>query len=222
MTPETRIRRIAKPLVMLVSLGPLAWLVWLTVSGGLGVNPVEAINRFLGDWALRFLLLALAVTPLRGLTGWTVLVRFRRMLGLFAFFYVVLHLSSYLGVDQQFHWGAVFEDIVKRKYITIGMITFVLLVPLAVTSTKGWVKRLGARRWQRLHRLVYGAGVLGVFHFYMMTKADFREPPDLRRGSGISARLAARRAPPPQRYCARPRTPHAAGGMRSPLTNRTA
>ena len=171
-----RSRRIAKPLLFAVCLAPLAWLVWLGASGGLGANPIEATNRYLGDWALRFLLIALAVTPVREMFGLSGLARFRRMLGLFAFAYVCLHLSSYVGLDQFFDWKAIWADIVKRAYITVGMTAFVLLIPLAITSTKGWVKRLGGRRWQALHRVVYAAGVLGVVHFYMMVKADVREP----------------------------------------------
>ncbi len=176
MTPDQRLRWIAKPLVFTACLLPLAWLVWLTTSGGLGANPIEATNRFLGDWALRFLLIALAVTPLRIVSGRAAVVRFRRMLGLFAFAYAALHLSSYLVLDQFFDWPAVWKDIVKRWYITVGMTTFALLVPLAITSTKGMIKRLGGRRWQMLHRLVYAAGIGAVFHFYMMVKADVREP----------------------------------------------
>ncbi len=176
LTPEQRFRWIAKPLVFALCLTPLAWLAWLAWTAGLGANPIEATNRFLGDWALRFLLITLAVTPVRGLTGWVVLIRFRRMLGLFAFTYVVLHLSSYLVLDQFFDWREIWTDIVKRWYITVGMTSFVLLVPLAVTSTKGMVKRLGAKRWKKLHRLVYLVGCGGVFHFYMMVKADVREP----------------------------------------------
>jgi sulfoxide reductase heme-binding subunit YedZ len=176
MSADARRRWIAKPAVFVACLGPLAWLVWQVFTGGLGANPQEAMNRFLGDWALRFLLLALAVTPLRGLTGWGAVMRFRRMIGLFAFFYVVLHLTSYVVVDQTFDWPAIWADIVKRRYITVGMITFVLLLPLASTSTNGMVRRLGGRRWVRLHRLVYAAGVGGVFHFFMMVKADIREP----------------------------------------------
>ena len=176
MASDVRIRWIAKPVVFALCLVPLAWLLWRAVSGDLGANPVETVNRFLGDWALRYLLVALAVTPLKGLTGWTVVMRFRRMLGLFAFAYVVLHVTSYVAVDQVFDWREIWADIVKRRYITVGMITFALLLPLAATSTRGMVRRLGAKRWSRLHRLVYAAGVGGVFHFTMMVKADLREP----------------------------------------------
>jgi sulfoxide reductase heme-binding subunit YedZ len=176
LTKEQRIRWIAKPLVFVLCLTPLTWLGWQAFAGGLGANPIEAVNRFLGDWALRFLLISLAVTPLRAILGLPVLIRFRRMLGLFAFFYVTLHLSSYVGLDQFFAWGEIWADIVKRNYITVGMIAFALLVPLALTSTKSMIKRLGGRRWKKLHMLVYPAAILGVFHFLMMVKADIREP----------------------------------------------
>ncbi len=182
MTPENRIRWIAKPLFFALCLGPLAWLVWqiftggLTPAGGLGANPIEAINRYLGDWGLRFLLITLAITPLSGVIGWPTPIRFRRMLGLFAFAYAALHISSYTGLDQRFNWGDIWGDIVKRNYITVGMATFLMLVPLAATSTTGMVRRLGAARWLKLHRLIYVAGITGVFHFTMMIKADLREP----------------------------------------------
>ena len=182
MTPENRIRWIAKPMVFALCLGPMGWLVWqvssggLSPAGGLGANPIEAINRFLGDWALRFLLVTLAVTPLSGVIGRPTPIRFRRMLGLFAFAYATLHIFSYTGLDQRFDWGDIWADIVKRNYITVGMATFLMLVPLAVTSTKGMVRRIGGARWQKLHRLVYVAAIAGVFHFTMMVKADLREP----------------------------------------------
>ena len=128
-----------------------------------------------GDWGLRLLLLTLAVTPLRRLTGWGWLLRFRRMLGLFAFFYLSLHLVTYLWLDQFFDWAAILEDVAKRPYITAGFAAFLLLVPLALTSTRGMVRRLGWR-WQTLHRLIYPAAALGVLHFFWLTKADLREP----------------------------------------------
>ncbi len=182
MTPENRIRWIAKPLVFALCLGPLAWLMWqvftggLAPAGGLGANPIEAINRFLGDSVLRFLLITLAITPLNGVIGRPTPIRFRRMLGLFAFAYATLHISSYTGLDQRFDWGDIWGDIVKRNYITVGMATFLMLVPLAATSTKGMVRRLGGARWLKLHRLIYVAGITGVFHFSMIIKADLRDP----------------------------------------------
>ena len=129
----------------------------------------------LGLWAIRFLMLALAITPLRQLTGWNVLVRFRRMLGLYAFAYASLHLSAYLGLDLRGYWTQIFEDIAKRPYITVGFIAWLLLVPLAITSTTGWIKRLG-RNWARLHMLVYAVAVLAVLHFWWLVKSDIREP----------------------------------------------
>jgi len=176
MNPVARIRRIVKPLVFIFCLTPLAWLVWRGLSGGVGAHPIEAINRFLGDWAMRFLLVTLAVTPLRRLFGWSVLMRFRRMLGLFAFTFAALHLSSYVGLDQFFDWSEIWADIVKRNFITTGMIAFLLLLPLAATSSNAMIRRLGGKRWQRLHRLIYPATVAVIIHFYMMVKADVREP----------------------------------------------
>jgi sulfoxide reductase heme-binding subunit YedZ len=176
MIPVARIRRIVKPLVFIVCLTPLAWLVWRGLSGGLGANPIEAINRFLGDWAMRFILVTLAVTPLHRLFGWSVFMRFRRMFGLFAFTFATLHLISYVGLDQFFDWSEIWADIVKRNFITTGMIAFLLLLPLAATSSNAMIRRLGGKRWQRLHRLIYPATVAVIIHFYMMVKADVREP----------------------------------------------
>jgi len=182
MTRADAIKRAAKPVVFVACLGPLAWIAWAAIasgldpSGPLGANPIEYINRYLGDWAIRFLLGALAITPLRGITGWAAVMRFRRMIGLCAFFYVCLHLSSYIGLDQFFDWREIWNDIIKRNYITVGMVTFVLLAPLAATSTNAMVKRLGGKRWVNLHKLVYGAGILACFHFYMMRKGVQLEP----------------------------------------------
>lgn len=146
----------------------------------LGANPAEHITRTTGDWTLRFLLLTLAVTPLRKLTGWHALARFRRMLGLFAFFYGTVHLSSYLAFDHAFDHAfdllAIGNDIVKRPFITVGVATLLLMLPLAVTSTNAMVRRLGARRWLALHRLVYLIAPLGVLHFWWMVKKDITEP----------------------------------------------
>lgn len=165
-----------KPAAFAAALLPLAWLLWRAGFGSLGVNPVETINRYLGDWALRFLLIALAVTPVRQWTGWSALARLRRMMGLYAFFYVCLHLASYVGIDLFFDWSALWADVLKRNYITLGMIAVLLLVPLALTSTNAMIRRLGGARWRRLHLLVFPASILGVTHFWMMVKADIREP----------------------------------------------
>lgn len=176
MTTDTLIRRKLKPLVWVLSLAPLGWLAWLAYTDAMSANPIEFLNRYLGDWALRFLLITLAITPLRIITGWAQIIRFRRLLGLFAFFYVVLHLSSYIGVDQFFAWGEIWKDIVKRTYITVGMAGFILLLALAITSTKGMIKRLGGKNWNRLHKTVYAAGALGCLHFFMMRKGVQLEP----------------------------------------------
>lgn len=175
-SPVTKPDRWLKPLVFAICLLPLAWLGFRGFTGALGANPIEAVTRELGDWALRFILIALAVTPLRILTGWSTIGRLRRMLGLFAFFYVILHLSSYVGLDQFFFWSGIWQDIVKRVYITLGMAAVLMLTPLAITSTDKMIKRVGARRWRQLHRLVYPAAILGVVHFFMMIKADYTEP----------------------------------------------
>ena len=174
-TRPTRFPPYGKPLVFCVSLLPLAWLCWLAWQDELGANPVETLSHHTGDWSLRFLLLTLAVTPLRRLSGWNWLLKFRRMLGLFAFFYVCLHLGVYLIFDQFFDPSAILEDIAKRPYITVGFAGFLLLIPLAATSTNGMIKRLG-RNWQHLHRLVYLIGMLGVVHYWWLVKADISEP----------------------------------------------
>jgi sulfoxide reductase heme-binding subunit YedZ len=165
----------SKPLIFLLCLLPLCLLVLRTVNNDLGANPVEALTHDTGDWALRFLLIALAVTPLRMLTGRAWLIRYRRMLGLFAFFYALVHFAIYLWIDQSFLWSEIFADILKRPYITIGFAAFLILVPLALTSTKGMVRRLG-KRWISLHRLVYASALLAILHFIWLVKADYREP----------------------------------------------
>ncbi len=176
MTQIQWIRWVAKPVLFVLCSVPLVWLVWDGVTNNLGANPVETVRRYTGDWTLRFLLIALTVTPLRRLTGWHVVVRLRRMLGLFAFFYACLHFVSYIWLDQFFMWDAIIEDILDRPYITVGVASFLLLIPLAVTSTNGMVRRLGGRRWQRLHQLVYVIAVLGVIHFLWLVKSDISEP----------------------------------------------
>ena len=168
--------RLAKPLVFALCLLPLAWLAHKGWTAGFGAHPQEYVNRFLGDWALRFLLIALAVTPVREISGVAGLARFRRMLGLYAFFYVCLHVLSYVVATHFFDWTEIGKDILKRNYITVGMAVFLTLLPLAATSTAGMAKLLGAARWKKLHRLVYAAGIGGVVHFTMMVKADVREP----------------------------------------------
>ena len=167
--------RFGKPLVFLLCLTPLALLVWRALSDGLGANPVEAIVHFTGSWALRLLLVTLAVTPLRRLSGQPWLIRFRRMLGLFAFFYALLHFAAYLILDRALVWEDIITDLTKRPYILVGFTALLLLVPLAVTSTRGWIKRL-SRHWVTLHRIVYVIAILAVLHFLWLVKADTLEP----------------------------------------------
>ncbi len=165
-----------KPLLFGLALLPLALMGWDTVSGGLGANPIESLIRRNGDWALRFLLLTLTITPLRELSGWSGAIRLRRMIGLFAFFYATLHLAGYVVLEQFFDWPAMGADLLKRPYITLGMGCFLLLLPLAITSTNGMIRRLGGRRWRALHRLIYPAALLAVAHYFLLVKADLREP----------------------------------------------
>jgi len=167
------LKSIAKPAVFIVCLLPLAWLGYRGLTDGLGANPIEATIRYLGDWALRFVLIALAVTPLRIVTGWNAVTRFRRMLGLFAFTYALLHVLAYAGLDQLFDLAAIWKDILKRVYITIGMAALLMLLPLAITSTDAMVRRLGGRAWRHLHRLAYPAGIAAVIHYALMIKAGY-------------------------------------------------
>jgi sulfoxide reductase heme-binding subunit YedZ len=175
---DTRVRWLMKPVAHVLLLAPLAALGWaVIVDGGrsLGANPVAEMIHTLGLWGLRFLLLTLAITPLRQLTGWPHWLRFRRMIGLYAFAYLVLHLLAYAVVDQSLDWTILFEDVVKRPWITIGFAGILLLIPLAVTSTQGWMRRLG-RRWQRLHYAIYPATALGLWHFWWQVKRDVAQP----------------------------------------------
>jgi sulfoxide reductase heme-binding subunit YedZ len=170
--------RLTKPMVFVICLSPLVFLIAraFELAGlGLGANPIEELLHELGRWGLKFLLLTLAITPLRRLTGWNWLIGFRRMLGLFAFFYVVLHFTVYAYLDQGLDMATIGEDILKRPYITLGMAGLVMLIPLAVTSTRGMMRRLG-KRWQKLHRLVYVVAVVGVWHFYWQVKLDALDP----------------------------------------------
>lgn len=165
-----------KPLAFLLCLIPLAHLAWAFQHDDLGANPIEALTRGLGTWGLNFLLITLAVTPVRKLTGWHWLVRLRRMLGLYCFFYALLHWVSYLWLDQFFDWAEIGKDILKRPFITVGMLTFLLLVPLAVTSNAYAIRRLGGKRWQELHRTVYAIGILAVLHYTWLVKLDILKP----------------------------------------------
>lgn len=168
--------RFPKLVLFLNSLVPLTLLLWDVARHRVGANPLEFVTRTTGMLTLVFLLISLAVTPLRRITGLNWLVRFRRMLGLFAFFYGSLHLMTYIAFDRFFHLTSVPADIVKRPFIAIGFTAFVLMVPLAITSTDKMVKRLGGKRWALLHKVVYASGVLGVLHYYMLVKSDVRLP----------------------------------------------
>ncbi|MCU0965051.1 MAG: sulfoxide reductase heme-binding subunit YedZ [Burkholderiaceae bacterium] len=170
--------RAVKPLVFVLALGPLAWLLHGALTQGLGANPAEALMRGSGDWVLRFLCLTLAVTPLRQWTGWNALARLRRMLGLFAFFYAVLHFLCYAWLDMGFNLADIARDIPKRPFVLAGTLALLLMLPLAATSFNRAVKALGAARWKLLHRLVYAVVLLGLLHFFWMRSAknNFGEP----------------------------------------------
>lgn len=152
------------------------WNSWRGLAYNLGANPIEFITRNLGDWTLIFLMITLAVTPLRRLSGWQWLIKLRRMIGLFAFFYASLHFVTYIWLDQFFDLRDIVKDVIKRPFITVGFTAFLCLIPLAATSTNAMVKRLGGKRWQSLHRLVYGIAILGVVHYWWLVKKDIREP----------------------------------------------
>jgi len=166
----------AKVAVFLICLLPLAALVWRAIHNGLTANPIEFITHSTGDWTLRFLCMTLAITPLRKMFRQPNLIRFRRMLGLFAFFYGCLHFTTYIWLDKFFDLAEMGKDIAKRPYITLGFTAFVLLIPLAITSTAGWIRRLGGRRWQLLHRLIYVSAVAGVIHYYWLVKSAVLRP----------------------------------------------
>jgi len=172
---EPYFTRIFKPLLFVLLLAPALYYGWGLWQDELGANPLEAVIRGLGDWALRILLITLLMSPLRRLVNWAQALRLRRMLGLYAYFYVILHLLGYLWFDQFFDWEEIWFDILERPFITIGMVAVVLLIPLAITSTKGMIRRLG-KNWKRLHSLVYLISILAVIHFWWMVKLDITEP----------------------------------------------
>jgi sulfoxide reductase heme-binding subunit YedZ len=155
---------------------PAGWLGWRGWHEDLSANPIEFITRYTGDWTLRFLVITLAVTPLRKLLSLPDLIKFRRMIGLFAFFYGTLHFTTYIWLDKFFDVGEMLHDVAKRPFITAGFTAFVLMIPLAITSTKGWIRRMGGKRWQTLHRLVYVAAIAGVVHYYWLVKSSVRRP----------------------------------------------
>ncbi|MBL4801523.1 MAG: sulfoxide reductase heme-binding subunit YedZ [Emcibacter sp.] len=170
-----------KTFVHFLALMPAAWLIWQGwllydfQDNMLTANPIKFIHHYTGDWTIRFILLGLAITPLRKIFGWNKLVKFRRMIGLYAFFYVILHFLNYVVLDYYFDWATIYKEIIKRPAITFGMVGILFLLPLAVTSTKGWIKRLG-RNWVKLHRLIYLVGILAITHNMMMVKADLFQP----------------------------------------------
>jgi sulfoxide reductase heme-binding subunit YedZ len=167
---------VLKPVVLLGCFTPLVWITYAALTNQLSANPIKDITEFTGIWTLRFLMITLAITPLRRITGWNSLIRFRRMIGLFTFFHAFLHLMTYVWLDQFFMWSEIAKDIVKRPFITSGMAGFTLMIPLAVTSTKKWIGRLGGKRWQILHRLIYLSGFAGVLHYYFFVKSDIQYP----------------------------------------------
>ena len=193
----------AKPVLFMLCLLPLAWLLYGAIADQLGANPAEALIRRTGDWTLRGLCLTLAITPLRQWTGQHALARFRRMLGLFTFFYGSLHFLTYFVLDHSLVFAGLWEDVVKRPYITAGFTAFVLLIPLAVTSTQGWIRRLGGRRWNLLHRLVYATALLAVLHYWWKVKLDTSSPAlyavimATLLGARVWKALAKRRSAPP-------------------------
>lgn len=192
--------RVLKIVIFIACLFPLAWLLWgffgrtpfdmTTWGAGLGANPIEKITHETGDWTIRFLLITLSITPARRLLRIPSLIRFRRMLGLFAFFYGSLHFLTYIWLDQFFNVHSMLADVAKRPFITVGFTGFVLLIPLALTSTAGWIRRLGGKRWQLLHRLIYVTAICGVIHYLWLVKADIRKP--LQYGAILAVLLAYR------------------------------
>ena len=189
-TPRPATVRAAKSLLFVLALLPLLRLVAGFFLDRLGANPIELITRSTGTWTLTFLLITLSVTPLRNLTGWHWLLRLRRMFGLFTFFYVCLHFTTYIWLDQFFDWPEIWKDILKRRFIWIGFAAFVMLIPLAVTSTNAAIRWMGSRNWQRLHRLVYVIAVCGVIHYWWLVKKDVTQP--LIYGSVLAALLGYR------------------------------
>jgi sulfoxide reductase heme-binding subunit YedZ len=209
-----------KAVVFVLCLVPAAWVLWALYSDAtgttrfLGANPITEAEDFTGQWTLRFLAATLAITPLRRVLGWNWLIKYRRMLGLFTFAYVCIHLAMYVAVDYAFDGHAIVHDVVKHPYVTVGMAGFLLLVPLAVTSTRGWIRRLGGARWNRLHRLVYVVAVCGVVHYWWAVKKDVTDPLGfailfaalfaIRLATRAGARVSREPAIPPSRSAAAP------------------
>ena len=198
------VRWVLKPLLFTACLWPLAYLLWGLLAGSLGANPIRAITLETGTWTLRFLVITLAITPLRRLSRWSDAIRLRRMLGLFAFFYGTLHFTTYIWLDQFFDVPDIVKDVMQRPFITVGFSAFLGMLPLALTSTAGWIRRLGGRNWQRLHRLIYVSALCGVLHYWWLVKADVQRPQIYATLSGLLLlyRLVVaylRRAPRPVR-----------------------
>jgi sulfoxide reductase heme-binding subunit YedZ len=170
------VKWVAKPIVFLACLSPLIVLGWNALNDNLSANPIDDITDATGTWTLRFLIITLCITPFRQITGMNTLIRFRRMIGLFAFFYVCLHFTTYIWLDQSLQFNEIIKDIPKRPFITVGFTAFILLIPLAVTSTKGMIRRLGGRRWNTLHKLIYLSAICGVIHYLWLVKADKQRP----------------------------------------------
>lgn len=171
-----RLNKLLKPAVFIASLLPLSWLVFKGFTSGLGANPIEKTLHHMGDWALNFLMITLALSPLKKLTGFAWPMHIRRMIGLFAFFYATFHVLTYLVADQFFDWDAIIEDIIKHKRIIVGLAGYILMIPLAITSTGKMVQRLGIKRWQALHRMIYLSAICGVIHYLWLVKLDMRTP----------------------------------------------
>lgn len=193
--------RWTKALVFLLCVAPLLWAGWRAWNQDLTANPIEFLTHFTGDWTIRLIVATLAVTPLRKLLHLPDLIRFRRMIGLFAFFYGCLHFTTYIWLDKDFDVQEMIRDVAKRPFITAGFTAFVCMLPLALTSTAGWIRRLGGKRWQSLHRLVYLSGIAAVVHYYWLVKSDIRLP--VLYGSLVGLllayRLLTRLAPRPQK-----------------------
>src|SRR5258708_7019560 len=212
--PPEKFVRALKALAFVVCLGPAFVLLWKGFHNLLGANPIDVITRTTGTWTLTFLLITLSVTPVRRITGMAWLIRFRRMLGLYAFFYGSLHLMTYVWLDKFFDVHEMLHDIAKRRFITAGMTAWFLMLPLAITSTKGWIRRMGGKPWQKLHRLIYFSAAAGVVHFIWLVKADLHRP--LTYGAVLVVLLAYRRA---MWVLAKLRAPQA--GARARLTTQT-
>ena len=195
----------AKVPVWILSLAPLCWLGWRAYTNDLTANPIEFITHFTGDWAIRFVVFTLAITPLRKLLKLPDLIKFRRLLGLFAFFYATLHFLTWFVLDKYFDMHEILGDFAKRRFITMGLLAFSAMIPLAITSTSGWIRRIGGKRWQKLHKLIYVTGIAAVIHYWWLVKSDIRQPLLYATLVGVLllyrmlASTLARKAAPPQK-----------------------